>query len=419
MKIDFLKIDGDVVKNNLIDLKQLVFEVTDSCNLKCKYCGYGELYEGYDDRKNQKLSFTKAQLILNYLAGLWTKPIGYSLVQPITIGFYGGEPLMNMPFIKQVVQYTESLGNVGKKFHYNMTTNGLLLKKQMAYLAEKDFSLLISLDGNEVDHCYRVDAKNRNSHKRVVENVRLLQQTYPDYFNRQIRFNTVLHNINSVESAYRYIKDNFGKDTSISPLNNSGIRSDKLADFMKTYQNVDESIKKAGNCEQLEAEMFIKSPNIDQLARFLYSFSGNVYDSYNDLFVNRNNFKISPTGTCTPFLKKMFVTVSGKILSCERVNHEFAWGQAYDNKLDLDLHTIAERFNNYVFRYLKQCNNCTVNRVCSQCVFQIDDIHDPKTKCRSYTSPESYKKFVKKQLDYLDAHPDLYEKILQNIVITK
>lgn len=114
MKIDFLKIDDVVVKNNLIDLKQLVFEVTDSCNLKCKYCGYGELYEGYDDRKSQKFSFTKARIILDYLAGLWTKPIGYSLVQPLTIGFYGGEPLMNMPFIKQIVQYTESLGNAGE-----------------------------------------------------------------------------------------------------------------------------------------------------------------------------------------------------------------------------------------------------------------------------------------------------------------
>lgn len=28
----------------LANLKQLTFEVTDACNLKCKYCGYGEFY---------------------------------------------------------------------------------------------------------------------------------------------------------------------------------------------------------------------------------------------------------------------------------------------------------------------------------------------------------------------------------------
>lgn len=81
MNVDFLRIDTTGIRMNLVNLKQLVFEVTDGCNLQCKYCGYGELYEGYDDRKSQKLSFTKARLILNYLARLWTKPIGYSLVQ--------------------------------------------------------------------------------------------------------------------------------------------------------------------------------------------------------------------------------------------------------------------------------------------------------------------------------------------------
>ena len=37
-------ITADMVKEELANLKQLVFEVTDACNLRCKYCGYGELY---------------------------------------------------------------------------------------------------------------------------------------------------------------------------------------------------------------------------------------------------------------------------------------------------------------------------------------------------------------------------------------
>ena len=37
-------------------LRQLVFEVTDRCNLKCKYCGYGELYCSYDERKSRDIS---------------------------------------------------------------------------------------------------------------------------------------------------------------------------------------------------------------------------------------------------------------------------------------------------------------------------------------------------------------------------
>jgi uncharacterized protein len=106
-----------------------------------------------------------------------------------------------------------------------------------------------------------------------------------------------------------------------------------VKEFLSTYQNVNESISKAADCEELESEMFIKSPNISELANFFHHYSGNVFDGYNDLFVNRTTQQSPPTGTCTPFFKKMFVTVNGKILSCEKINHEFAWGQVYDEGL--------------------------------------------------------------------------------------
>ncbi len=418
MNEDFLKVNGTHIQRNLINLSQLVFEVTDICNLRCKYCGYGEFYYGYDNRERKKLSFNKAIHVIDYLQKLWKENIDSSLIQPLIISFYGGEPLMNIRLIKEVIQYVKGLENIGKKFYYNMTTNGVLLNRYMDYLVEKEFNLLISLDGNETDHSYRVDAKGRSSHKQVVNNVKLLQQIYPEYFRRHVRFNTVLHNRNSVESAYRYIKDNFDKDTTISPLNNSGIRPDKVKEFLSTYQNVNESICKSVDCEELESEMFINSPNISQLANFFYSYSGNVFDSYNDLLVDRSKLQLSPTGTCTPFFKKMFVTVNGKILSCEKINHEFAWGQVQDNKLELDLELIAERFNDYVFRYTKQCSVCAIQDKCKQCVFQIDDIHDPSTRCRSYTSPEAHKRYIRKQLEYLGKHPDLYDKITKGVVIT-
>lgn len=41
-------ISPNQILNNLANLPQLVFEVTDSCNLKCKYCAYGEFYGSSD-----------------------------------------------------------------------------------------------------------------------------------------------------------------------------------------------------------------------------------------------------------------------------------------------------------------------------------------------------------------------------------
>lgn len=165
-----------------MNLNQLVFEVTDACNLRCKYCGYADLYEGYDERENLKFPFYKAKLIIDYLYEYWKRGYCEDVINPVSIGFYGGEPLLNVPFIQEVIDYIESLAPVGKKFHYIMTTNAMLLDKYMDFLVEKEFRLLISLDGDEKGQSYRVDAKGRNSFYKVFANIQLLRTKYPEYF---------------------------------------------------------------------------------------------------------------------------------------------------------------------------------------------------------------------------------------------
>ena len=54
---EYRKISHLDIEYSLANLKQLVFEVTDACNLRCKYCAYADLYEGYDQRENLKLPF--------------------------------------------------------------------------------------------------------------------------------------------------------------------------------------------------------------------------------------------------------------------------------------------------------------------------------------------------------------------------
>ena len=51
-------ITPELVLRNLANLPQLVFEVTDACNLKCKYCAYGEFYDDFDERENKVLPET-------------------------------------------------------------------------------------------------------------------------------------------------------------------------------------------------------------------------------------------------------------------------------------------------------------------------------------------------------------------------
>jgi uncharacterized protein len=55
--MEFGEINSATIRYNLINLRQLVFEVTEDCNLNCRYCGLADLYQGNAERKKRKLSF--------------------------------------------------------------------------------------------------------------------------------------------------------------------------------------------------------------------------------------------------------------------------------------------------------------------------------------------------------------------------
>lgn len=93
------------VINKLANIKQILFEVTDACNLNCHYCGYGELYGNYDVRKDRNLDFITAKTLIDYLWGFWSSDYNVSFNNTITLGFYGGEPLLNMKLIKEIISY--------------------------------------------------------------------------------------------------------------------------------------------------------------------------------------------------------------------------------------------------------------------------------------------------------------------------
>lgn len=217
MMIDnFYKVTADLVLHNLIKLKHLVFEVTDACNLRCKYCAYAEMYEGYDQRNNINMPFHKAKLVIDYLQKLWEINRYQDMEKLLTISFYGGEPLLNMELIKLIIAYTERLPQTGRIFKYSMTTNAMLLDKYMDYLVEKDFNLLISLDGDETGQSYRTDNAGNNTFQRVFKNIILLKEKYPSFWENNVNFNAVQHNRNGLERTYEFYKDYIGKTPIIS-----------------------------------------------------------------------------------------------------------------------------------------------------------------------------------------------------------
>ena len=260
--------DKDII-TSLVNLRQLTFEVTDVCNFKCRYCGYGDMYYGHDDRKGDNMPIEIGLQTIDYLTNIWKSNVPFSH-RPLTyISFYGGEPLLNIKFIKELVAYIEKI-DVNREFVFSMTTNAYLLDKYMDFLVKKNFHILISLDGDAKANSYRLDKLGKETFNAVTSNIKLLRTEYPDYFDRNVEFNSVLHNRNSVEGINSFIYDTFGKKPTVSELNTSEIKIGMIDEFKRMYQNKSESIRYSDNCERISEDLFLSDPLTYELMLYLH-----------------------------------------------------------------------------------------------------------------------------------------------------
>lgn len=178
IKEEFVKYKTKDLVESIGNVNNIVFEVTDACNLNCKYCAYGSLYNDYDQRTNKKISFETIQGIFEYLLPFWESHTNKSAEQIVSIGFYGGEPLMNFDCIKQVVEYCKGLNIQTRKFQFTMTTNATLMDKYLDFLVENKFQITISLDGDEWGNSYRVFHNGEGTFNKFFYNVKNMHIAY-------------------------------------------------------------------------------------------------------------------------------------------------------------------------------------------------------------------------------------------------
>ena len=278
------RLSARFVKEQLINTKQITFEVTDNCNLNCSYCAYGELYNDYDERKHKNLKFGYAKRLIDYLADLWNSNEYPSTHKSIAIGFYGGEPLLNMALIKKIISYLEDKIPSNIKLLYAMTTNGVLLDKYTGYLVSKNFNLAISLDGDFTNNDFRIDKSGVNRYSEIYSHVKEIESQYPDFFEANVNFMSVLHTKNSIPDIVSYFKKEFNKIPMISEVNPIGIHPSKVKDFNEIFRNKRENLKNVDNYSALQEDLFIGDPDINSLMYYLHSFTGNVIKDYLGLY---------------------------------------------------------------------------------------------------------------------------------------
>jgi uncharacterized protein len=219
-----------------------------------------------------------------------------------------------------------------------------------------------------------------------------------------------LHNRNSISEIYTFIKKEFGKDPTVAEVTELGISPVKLEEYKKIYKNAREDLYQSENYEKLSAEIGLINPDLRRAIKFINNSSGNSFRRYSELFINGEKITHRiPTGTCFPFERKMYVTVNGKILPCERISHKYYFGKVINNEVQLDFENIALKINEYYGNLKKQCANCYNYSFCHQCIYYLKDL-DREPVCNGFMTPDQLDQYISNMLSFIEKNLDTYMK---------
>lgn len=145
-------------------IKALCLHICHDCNLRCKYCfaGTGD-YKGHREMMSEEVALKAIDFLIENSGNR----------KILETDFFGGEPLLNFDVVKKTVEYAnEKAKALGKKFLFTMTTNGVLLKGEIAdWLNENMENVVLSLDGRkEVHDEVRKTVNGKGSFEVIIEN---------------------------------------------------------------------------------------------------------------------------------------------------------------------------------------------------------------------------------------------------------
>lgn len=191
-------------------IKSLCLHVAHDCNLRCRYCFAGT---GEFNGPRGLMSGEVGRAALDFL-------LSHSGKRPtVEVDFFGGEPLMNMPVVRELVLYGEEAAQkVGKTIQFTLTTNGLLLDEKICnFLLEHRVKLVLSIDGRpEINDYMRPTAGGQGSYRRIVPRYQQLVRSLSpaDYY---IRGTYTRHNLDFAEDV-RHLHDLGFTSLSVEPV---------------------------------------------------------------------------------------------------------------------------------------------------------------------------------------------------------
>lgn len=322
--------------NSRSPISSICLNISHDCNLRCAYCFADR--EGYiHDRKlmDKEIAERSIDFLIKNSAGL----------KELHISFFGGEPLMNLPTLLHTVEYAEGLAAIhGKSIRFHVTTNGTLLTTDIIrFFREKDFSLILSIDGpKEVHDTMRCYANGRGSYDVVAEKLRLLLSEAYSLRNLTIRSTFTRNNLD-IENLMMHLVEIGCRDISVEPafigIEDLDISEQDLGELLHHYD--------------ILADKYINEMVNGRFFSFFHIRQ----------MMDQSHRRIPRLAQCGASSGYLAISPEGKIYPCHMFvgMKEFEMGDVYKGITNNEVNYI---FSHADVRYKKKCRDCWARYVC-------------------------------------------------------
>lgn len=318
------------------EVKALCIHICHDCNLSCRYCFADE---GAYHQEREIMSEETAKKAIDFLIENSGKR------KILEADFFGGEPLMCLKTIKNVVAYArEREKQTGKKFLFTTTTNALLLDDDAIDFFNREMeNVVLSLDGRrEVHDAIRKTKNGKGSFDLVIDNIKKFVRSRGDksYYVRGTFTSKNLDFSNDVIFLAESGFDSISMEPVVTPIEDLAIKKEHLPAICAEYETLcDKYLEKYEKGEGFNFFHF----NID--------LEGGVCLQK----------RISACGAGNEYFS---VTPNGDIYPCHQFagDKKFLMGNVYEGKIDPAIRkTFAE---NCLFTR-KGCESCFAKFICS------------------------------------------------------
>ena len=308
------------------------------CNLCCEYCA-GKSF----DEPESDIKFTSTPSSPIYSPKELAEFISKDKDAPRSIIFYGGEPLMNIPFIKNVLDSKE-INEVVDNFL--IQTNGTLFNKLEAKYVNKFHTILVSLDGD-----IKTTNKNRGegTYEKVINNLKEIKEN--GFSGEIIARMTVEEPTNFFEDiSFLINSNNKNKDFVFSSVHwqlDANMWHDyEKRDFENWSKKYNEDITKL-------ADLFVNEAKKGNLLR-LYPFIG---------ILNTLLFGTQYGIRCGSGIGNFTIQTNGKIVSCPIM-------QGIEDKILGDIKSTAPQNLPHELAIGSPCTECCDYKMCGgRCLY--------------------------------------------------